>query len=129
MWDDSYRPEQLFTRDILSELHPDWEISVEYVIKKLTLDGIPYRGCKPDIAVVKEKIIIRLNGGYHFASDLQMTKDDNQREALKQAGWTVIDFNHYKMVNLFKLNKSKSEKTIKLAKEEIIEQLGKMSLL
>jgi len=92
MWDSDYRPEQLFVRDFLATLHPNWKIKTEYVISKLTLDDKPYRSCKPDIAIPAEKLIIRVNGMYHYTSDVQRTKDGFQKEALIQAGWKVIDF-------------------------------------
>jgi len=122
MWDSDYRPEQLFARDFLAIFYPNWKIKTEYPVRDLKLDGEPYRKCVLDIAVLEpKKIAIRLNGGYHFSSEVQRTKDEYQKEALRQAGWVVIDFNHYEMPNLFK--KKKNKETIKFAKLEILEYL------
>jgi len=122
MTESSYRPEQMFVRDFLFSLHPKWKIKLEYPIRNLKLDGKPYKKCILDIAILKGvlncKVAIRLNGGYHFSSSLQRTKDEFQKEALKQAGWEVLDFDHFKMPNLFKRKKKKE--TIKLAEEEIL---------
>lgn len=127
MWDSDYRPEQLLTRDILNELYPKLTIKLEFFIENLTLDGKPYRSSKPDIVISSKKIIIRLNGMYHYTSARQADKDFYQRNALEQAGWEVIDFDCRKMENLYKNHWT--EKTFKLAREEIIEQLGKVSRL
>jgi len=121
MWESAYRPEQLFVRDLLAELHDDWIIKVEYPLK-LKLDEKSYRGCVLDIAIPKEKIAIRLNGGYHFSSSRQYRKDEYQLEALKQAGWRVVDFDYHKMPNLF--NKKWDDETVKLAREEVLKYLG-----
>jgi len=118
MTESEYRQEQIFVRDFLSEIHSECIIKIEYKVSGLKLDGKPYRKCKLDIAIPKSKIAIRLNGGYHFASDRQRTKDEFQKEALKQADWVVVDFDHHKMPNLFK--KKKNIETIKLAEKEII---------
>ena len=122
MTESEYRKEQIFVRDFLATIHPKWAIKLEYKIRGLKLDGKPYRRCVLDIAVQKPKLAIRLNGGYHFSSDRQRTKDEFQKEALEQAGWKVIDFDHHKMPNLFK--KKKNIETIKLAEKEILEYLG-----
>ncbi len=122
MVDSDYRPEQMFARDYIEEKHPDWVIKLEYPINNLTIDGKPTKPCTLDIAIPKEKIAIRLNGGYHFSSGRQELKDELQKEALIQDGWKVVDFDHYKMINLFK--KKKNEETIKLAKEEVDKYLG-----
>lgn len=122
VWDSDYRPEQLFVRDYLAELHPDWIIKTEYGVSGLSIDGRPHPSCKPDIAVPAENLIIRLNGMYHYTSDGQRNKDEYQKIALEQAGWTVIDFDCRKMENLFK--KKKNEETIKLAREEVLKYLG-----
>ncbi len=127
MWDSDYRQEQLFTRDFLAQLYPEWKIELEYPIRNLTVDGRPARGCILDIAIPKERIAIRLNGAYHFTSGRQEIKDEFQKEALQQAGWDVLDFDHFKMINLFK--KNKKEETVKLAEGEILKQLGKHSNL
>lgn len=124
MWDSDYRPEQLFTRDFLAKLHPDWVIRTEYPVRNLTLDGEKRPSCTLDLAIPSEKIAIRLNGGYHFASARQELKDELQKECLIQAGWIVWDFDDYKMINLFK--KKKSEKTVKLAEQEIEDYIGKV---
>lgn len=122
MTESSYRPEQMFVRDFLSTIHPEWVIKSEYKVSGLKVDGKPYRLCILDIAIRKHKIAIRLNGGYHFSSDRQSNKDEFQKEALQQAGWKVIDFDHYKMPNLFK--KKNNIETIKLAEKEILKYLG-----
>lgn len=123
MWDSSHRPEQMFARDFLAVYYDTWKIKTEYRVSNLKLDGKPYKSCTLDIAVLEpKKIAIRLNGGYHFSSSLQRTKDEFQKEALIQAGWIVVDFDHHKMPNLFK--KKKDEETIKFAKLEILEYLG-----
>ena len=124
MWDSDYRPEQLFVRDFLAEKHPDWKIKTEYRVSNLTIDGKPYRGSKPDIAVPKEKLIIRVNGMYHYTSEVQRTKDEFQKVALEQAGWKVIDLDCRKMENLFNRKWMKNKETIKLAQEEICKYLG-----
>jgi len=122
MSESSYRPEQIFVRDFLATIHPKWVIKSEYKVSGLKLDGKPYRRCVLDIAVRKLKLAIRLNGGYHFSSSRQSTKDEFQKEALEQAGWKVLDFDYHKMPNLFK--KKKNIETIKLAEKEILEYLG-----
>ncbi len=127
MWDSDYRQEQIFTRDFLAKLYPEWEIKQEYPVKNLTIDGKRARPCILDIAVPKEMIAIRLNGEYHFTSGRQQLKDEFQKEALQQAGWDVLDFDCFKMINLFK--KNKKEETVKLAEGEILKQLGKHSNL
>jgi hypothetical protein len=127
MWDTDYRPEQMFTRDILSELYPKLIIKTEFIVSNLTLDGKPYRYCKPDIAIPEKMFIIRLNGMYHYTSDRQRSKDDFQKEALKQAGWQVVDFDCRKMENLFK--RPFRGKTVKLAEEEVLKELGKVQIL
>jgi len=124
MWDSDYRKEQLLTRDILTELHPKLTIKTEFFIKNLTLDGKPYRSCKPDIAITAERIVIRINGMYHYTSSRQIDKDFYQKKALEQAGWKVIDFDCRKMENLFKSHWT--EKTLKLAKQEILDHIAKM---
>lgn len=125
MWDTDYRPEQQFARDFLAIWHPNLSLNLEYGVKNLKIDDKSYRKCRLDIAIPKEMIAIRLNGGYHRGQ--QSIKDEFQKVALQQAGWVVIDFDFYKMPNLFK--KKKSEETVKLAKEEIVKQFGKMSLV
>ena len=122
MTESEYRPEQLFVRDFLADTHPFWKVRSEYKVRGLKIDGKPYRKCILDIAIPKDKIAIRLNGGYHFASDRQRIKDEFQKDALEQAGWKVYDFDDHKMPNLFK--KKKKVETIKLAKEEILRYLG-----
>ena len=118
MTESEYRQEQIFVRDFLNTIHPKWVIKLEYKVRGLKLDGKPYRRCVLDIAIPKSKIAVRLNGGYHFSSSRQETKDEFQKEALHQAGWIVVDFDHHKMPNLFK--KKKKKETVKLAEEEII---------
>lgn len=124
-WDDSYRPEQYFTRDVLSEKYPSLVIKTEFQVKNLTLDGKPYRNCKPDITIPEKKIIIRINGMYHYTSSRQQLKDEFQKKALEQAGWYVIDFDCRKMETLFKLKRSSTEITLKLALEEVEFELDK----
>lgn len=122
MSESEYRQEQMFVRDFLVKIHPKWKIKLEHKVSGLKLDGKPYRRCILDIAVKDTKLAIRLNGGYHFSSSRQRTKDEFQKEALRQAGWKVIDFDYHKMPNLFK--KKKNIETIKLAEKEILEYLG-----
>lgn len=122
MWDDSYRPEQIFTRDYIGEYYPELKVKLEYRVSNLTLDGKPYRGSVLDIAIPEKMIGIRLNGGYHHVSSRQQLKDELQKEALKQAGWTIVDFNDYKMPNLFK--GKYSDKNIKLVENEIKDTLS-----
>ncbi len=124
-WDDSYRPEQYFTRDFLAEKYPFLEIKTEFHIKGLTLDGKPYRNCKPDIAVVEKKLIIRINGMYHYKSPRQQLKDEFQKKALEQAGWYVIDFDCRTMEYLFRVKRKSSDTTLNKAMEEIEKVLGK----
>lgn len=127
MWESEYRPEQTFARDFISTLKTDWIIKTEYVTPNLMVDGKAWRKCTLDIAVVSPiKIAIRLNGGYHFSSGSQQNKDEFQKEALKQAGWIVVDFNSFNMPNLFG---EKNKETVILAEKEIIDQLGKMSCM
>lgn len=123
MWDSSYRPEQIFTRDYLAKKYPEFTITLEYMVKNLTIDGNPAKPCTLDIAITDKKIAIRLNGGYHHASGRQQTKDEYQKEALIQAGWTVLDFDDHMVPNLFK--KKKNAETVKLAEEEIEKELGR----
>ena len=123
MWDSDYRSEQLLVRDYLASLHPEWKIKTEYVVSNLSIDGEPYKSCKPDIAIPEKNIVIRVNGMYHYTSDRQRNKDAFQKEALEQAGWMVIDFDCRVMDNLFK--KKKNEETVKLAKEEILKYFVK----
>jgi hypothetical protein len=125
MWDNEYRPEQKFVRDFLANLYPKWIIKQEFPVNNLSIDGKPAKYCTLDIAMPKEMIAVRLNGGYHFASGRQRNKDEFQREALEQAGWWVWDFDHFKMINLF--SKDWDEETVKLAEVEIIEQIGKIT--
>jgi len=127
MSDSDYRPEQIFVRDFLPKCFKlPIILDLEYRISGLTIDGKPYRSAVLDIAVflsIVGQLAIRLNGGYHFVSTKQRTKDDFQKTALEQAGWEVVDFNDYDMPNLFK--KKRSTETDKLAEEEIRRQLGK----
>ena len=125
MWDVDYRKEQLFSRDFLADLYPNWVFRLEYRMYNLTIDEKKYRNAVLDIAITNEKIAIRLNGGYHTGQ--QKVKDEFQKDALTQDGWWVIDFDHYMMPNLFK--KNKNDETVKLAEVEIVNQLGKMSRL
>ena len=127
VWDNEYRPEQMFARDYLAELNEKWTIKTEYPVLGLTIDGKQWRKCVLDIAIMDPKIAVRLNGGYHFASGVQRNKDEFQKEALIQAGWVVVDFDSFMMPNLFK--KKKNDETVKLAKEEMRKQLGKMQIL
>lgn len=122
MWDNSYRPEQIFVRDYLSQKYPDVKIKLEHTVSNLTLDGKPYRKCILDIAILDKKIAIRLNGGYHHVSSRQQTKDEFQKDSLEEAGWTVLDFDSYKMPNLFK--SKYNDKTLKLVTDEIEKMIG-----
>lgn len=124
MWDNSHRPEQLFTRDFLKQLFPNSIIETEYPINNLKIDGKPYRRCILDIAIKDKKWAIRLNGEYHNGKT-QTIKDEYQKIALEQAGWKVIDFDYFMMPNLFK--KKKNDKVIVLAKEEINNILEKFT--
>jgi len=126
MWDSSYRPEQMFTRDFLAKLFPKLTIKTEYPVRKLKIDGKQYKNCTLDIAIPSLLIAIRLNGAYHFNSSLQETKDEFQKEALKQAGWKVVDFNHFKMKNLFA--KRPNPETVKLAESEIKSELERYDI-
>ena len=112
MWDSAHRPEQMFTVNYLAELNPDWTIKTEFPVKDLEVDGKPYRSCVLDIA-------IRLNGAYHFSSSRQELKDELQKVALEQIGWKVVDLDHHMLPYLFKVKKSSSDKTFKLATEEL----------
>lgn len=95
------------------------------MITNLTIDGKPWRQCTLDIAVLNKKVAIRLNGEYHHVSGNRQNKDEYQAIALEQAGWVVVDFNNRTMPNLFK--SKKNEQTVKLAEEEILKYLGKVS--
>jgi len=120
MWDSSHRPEQLFTVKYIADEYPDWTIKTEYPVGNLSVDGKPYRTCILDIAVTQpRKIAIRLNGGYHFTSSRQELKDELQKIALEQVGWQVLDLDHHMLPWLFKVKKSSSKKTLKLATEEL----------
>ena len=120
MWDNAHRPEQMFTVSYLAELKPDWTIKTEYPVNKLTLDGKPYRPAILDIAVLQpRKIAIRLNGGYHRVSERQQLKDEFQKKSLEQAGWQVIDIDDHMYPTLFKVSAKSSDKTLKLATEEL----------
>ena len=125
MWDSSHRPEQMFVRNWLADKHPTWKIKTEYRVTNLSIDEKPYKDCTLDIAVLDPKrIAIRLNGGYHFSSGLQETKDEFQEEALIQSGWEVIDLDHHILEHTF--SRKWDEKTVKLACEELEEYLGKV---
>lgn len=120
MWDSAHRPEQTFTLYYLADEFPEWTIKTEYLVKDLTLDGAPRPNATLDIAVIyPKKIAIRMNGGYHFSSARQELKDEFQKIALEQKGWQVVDLDHYMLPYLFKVKKSSSEKTLKLATEEL----------
>jgi len=109
MSDSEYRPEQIFVRDFLPKcFQSPIIVNLEESISGLMIDGKPYRRAIVDIVVFYGGIgqmAIRLNGGYHFVSTKQRTKDDFQKTALEQAGWEVVDFNDYDMPNLFKKKK------------------------
>jgi very-short-patch-repair endonuclease len=122
MWDSEYRPEQLFVRDYLASNNITLKIILEYPIRNLLLDGKPYRKCILDIAMPEKKIGIRLNGGYHHVSSRQQTKDEFQKEALKQMGWKIVDFDSYKMPYLFKAKYN--DKTVKFVIEEIENEMS-----
>lgn len=123
MSESEYRPEQRFTRDYLAKKYRYFEIKSEFSVSNLKIDGKPTRSCILDLAIPEEKMAIRLNGGYHFSSDRQVNKDEFQKIALEQAGWYVIDLNHYMMPNLF--NKKTDEETVKLAEKELDIEFGK----
>lgn len=123
MWDSDYRPEQIIVNNYILDKFPNLTTKMEFKLK-LELDGKHYRQCKLDIAIPSKKIGIRLNGGYHFNSNRQETKDEFQKEALRQMGWSVIDLDHYNLPNLFK-----KKKTLKLIEDELGEYLGFLSYL
>jgi hypothetical protein len=123
MWESSHRPEQMFTRDYLAGVHPSWKIRLEYRVTNLKIDGEPYKDATVDIIILKPyRIAVRLNGGYHFSSGLQETKDEFQKDALIQAGWWVFDLDHHMMPNLF--NKKWDKETVKLAETELSRYFG-----
>lgn len=120
MWDSAHRPEQMFTLNYLADNNPDWTIKTEFLVTKLTMDGSPRPNATLDIAVLSPiRIAIRLNGGYHFSSGRQGLKDEFQKISLEQAGWRVVDLNSYMLPSLFKVKKTSSDKTLKLATEEL----------
>jgi len=120
MWDSDYRPEQMFTLQYLADNNPKWIIKTEHLVTKLTLDGSKRPNATLDIAVTSpEKIAIRLNGAYHFVSARQELKDEFQKISLEQAGWEVVDLDHHMLPYLFRVKKTSSDKTLKLAIEEL----------
>ena len=120
MWDSAHRPEQLFTVSYLADLNPKWTIKTEHLVTNLTLDGAKRPNATLDIAVTSpEKIAIRMNGAYHFISARQELKDEFQKLSLEQAGWKVVDLDHHMLPYLFKVKKTSSDKTFKLATEEL----------
>lgn len=124
MWDNSNRPEQLFVVAHLRQKYPNWNIQTEYPVNNLFLDDKPFGRCILDIAIPYKKIGIRMNGGYHHVSKRQSDKDEYQKTALQQSGWKIFDFDDFMMPNVFK--KKKNEATIKLAINEIENQLSEL---
>ena len=86
-----YRKEQVKTTHILRNIYPQLQITQEYEVDNLTLDGTPTAHCVLDIAIPSKKIAIRLMGGVHQASKSRIRKDEFQKEALMESGWKVID--------------------------------------
>lgn len=104
MSETSYRPEQNRALKIFRGFFDKKCIWAEYELNDLTIDGEPTANSIIDIAIIsgENKLAIRLNGGYHFASDKQIRKDEWQKIAIEQAGWRVIDFNEEDMPILWK---------------------------
>jgi very-short-patch-repair endonuclease len=118
----SYRIEQMRAIEILKELYTKSEIETEYVIRNLTIDGKKTSPAIVDIVIKPQKIAIRLNGEIHTKSASRRKKDENQKIALEEAGWKVVDFWYYKLPNLWTRNKY-TEEIRKKAREEIIKCL------
>ena len=86
-----YRPEQMRCKKILENfLHVS--IDTEYRVTNLTIDGYKTKDAILDIAIPKKKLAIRMNGGIHKATKRARDHDENQKYALEEAGWKVIDF-------------------------------------
>ena len=94
-----YRPEQIRLVNALREYFSKQDVYQEYRVNNLMVEGTKVPHCVLDVAVMipgKQKIAIRINGEYHFASEKQRSKDYWQRMALEEKGWKVLDFDkHY----------------------------------
>lgn len=85
------RPEQVRCKKIL-ENYLKISIDSEYPIGHLTIDGYPTKNAVLDLAIPSKKLAIRLNGGIHKSSKRQKDHDEDQKYALEESGWRVIDF-------------------------------------
>src|SRR6185312_10406112 len=100
-----YRDEQLRAANIIRKIVnvlPN-HVKTEYPVTGLVYDGKKI-GCVLDIAIVppsvQYKIAIRLMGEVH-TKKRNIPHDDDQKAALIQSGWVVIDFIDTKMPNLW----------------------------
>jgi len=94
-----YRSEQVFAYDTIMSYYPHNQVKMEYEIHGLS------KYCQLDIAILPEKIAIRLNGEVH-EKKIQKIKDEDQKIMLEEDGWKVIDFWYYDMPFLFDTNRT-----------------------
>lgn len=113
------RPEQIKCAKILRLYFRG--VNTEYRVKGLKIDGKPTKDAVLDIAIVPNKLAIRLHGGIHKGSSVQRSKDDYQEYALIEAGWRSIDFWEEEMPNLW--NETRDENIFKLAEEEVFDRI------
>lgn len=119
--DNAYRNEQMRATKIIRDLYVGkGDVIQEYSVSGLTIDGKPYPTAKPDIAIPKDKIIIRLMGPPHKKKN-RKDKDWFQKTALEALGWIVIDFWYDLMPNLWE--KDRCELNDQLAIIEVMEKL------
>lgn len=119
----AFRTEQMRAGDILFDIF-NKKVEKEKRITKLTIDGFSTNDAIPDLMIRDLKLVFRLNGGIHTNSASRRNKDNNQKDALEEAGWNVIDFWEDQMKNLWTKNKYTDEVKEK-AKNEIIKVLKK----
>lgn len=119
----AFRTEQMRAGDILFDIF-NKKVEKEQRIRKLTIDGSPTSDAIPDLMIKDLMIVFRLNGGIHTSSLSRRNKDSNQKDALEEAGWKVVDFWEDKMKNLWTKNKY-TEEVKEKAKNEILKVLKK----
>ena len=108
-----FRKEQVKTTMILRKIYPQLKILQEYKVSDLTIDGVPANHCVLDIAIPVKKVAIRLMGGIHQISKSRVRKDEWQKQALMESGWTVIDMVADEYPNLWGSKDSNDVKCIK----------------
>lgn len=97
-----YRSEQVFAYDTVRSYFTHSNVKMEYEVHDLS------KYCQLDIAVLPEKIAIRLNGGVHEKRK-QKIKDEDQKLMLEEDGWKVVDFWYYDMPYLFDTNRTEKK--------------------